>query len=132
MIPLVAVEVQPGGGLPPLPIFAPVPSGEPPVASAWQACDPGGVGEEHSRWWTFRPAQNRSASVYRCPFCEGKLTALSEHMLITPEGDASRRRHAHRECVLRAREEGHLPTRDEWQGESPERRRWWRRLWGRP
>jgi len=31
-----------------------------------------------------------------------------------PEGDASRRRHAHLECVAKARARGELPTRSEW------------------
>lgn len=35
-------------------------------------------------------------------------------MLIVPEGDASRRRHAHTGCVLAARKAGRLPTREEW------------------
>ena len=35
-------------------------------------------------------------------------------MLIAPEGDTSRRRHAHTRCVLAARRQGRLPTRDEW------------------
>jgi hypothetical protein len=32
---------------------------------------------------------------------------MSDHLLIAPEGDASRRRHAHVDCVRRAR----LPLR---------------------
>jgi hypothetical protein len=39
---------------------------------------------------------------------------MSEHVLIAPEDDASRRRHAHTECVAEARQAGRLPTRDEW------------------
>jgi len=35
-------------------------------------------------------------------------------MLLVPEGDSSRRRHAHSECVLWARRAGRLPTRDEY------------------
>jgi hypothetical protein len=35
-------------------------------------------------------------------------------MLIAPEGDTRRRRHAHTECVLRARSSGRLVLRDEW------------------
>jgi hypothetical protein len=38
---------------------------------------------------------------------------MSDHMLIAPEGDASRRRHAHTECVVGARKAGRLPLRDE-------------------
>jgi hypothetical protein len=66
------------------------------------------------RWWTMRRAQNRKPATYRCPFCGGHLPALSEHVLIVPEGDSSRRRHAHTDCVLAARRAGRLPTRDEW------------------
>lgn len=35
-------------------------------------------------------------------------------MLLFPEGDHSRRRHAHLACVMQARQQGRLPTRDEW------------------
>jgi hypothetical protein len=66
------------------------------------------------RWWTVRRAQNRKPATYRCPLCGGLLPALSEHMLIVPEGDSSRRRHAHADCVIKARRAGRLPTRDEW------------------
>ncbi len=66
------------------------------------------------RWWSVRRAQNRKPATYRCPLCGRPLPALSEHMLITPEGDARRRRHAHTGCVLKARKAGRLPTRDEW------------------
>ena len=31
-----------------------------------------------------------------------------------PEGDAGRRRHAHTDCTVAAREAGRLPSRDEW------------------
>lgn len=81
-------------------------------------------------WWTFRPAQNLSGSVYRCPLCDNPLPALSEHMLIAPEGDTGRRRHAHTECVAAARSDGRLPTIDEWKSSRPpiERTAWWRRL----
>jgi hypothetical protein len=67
-----------------------------------------------SRWWSVRRAQNRKPATYRCPFCDRYLPALSEHMLVSPEGDSSRRRHAHTECVIAARKAGRLPTRDEW------------------
>jgi len=40
-------------------------------------------------------------------------------MLIFPEGDSTRRRHAHTECVLAARRKGRLPTRGEWQRTQP-------------
>jgi hypothetical protein len=66
------------------------------------------------RWWEIRRAQNRKPATYRCPMCGQYLPALSEHMLIVPEGDSRRRRHAHTECVLRARKAGTLLTRDEY------------------
>jgi hypothetical protein len=68
---------------------------------------------EAARWWSIRRAQNRKPATYRCPFCGNYLPSMSEHMLIAPEGDASRRRHAHTDCVLRARKAGRLPTREE-------------------
>jgi hypothetical protein len=71
------------------------------------------------RWWTLRPAQNRKPATYTCPFCRNYLPALSEHVLVAPEGDASRRRHAHTQCVMAAREAGRLPTRDEWLATQP-------------
>jgi hypothetical protein len=67
-----------------------------------------------ARWWSVRRAQNRKPATYTCPLCGGYLPALSEHMLIAPEGDSSRRRHAHGACVLRARRQGRLTTREEW------------------
>jgi hypothetical protein len=48
-------------------------------------------------------------------------------MLIAPEGDASRRRHAHTQCVLEARAQGRLVLRDEWLATQPHVR-WWKRL----
>jgi hypothetical protein len=72
-------------------------------------------------WWSVRRAQNRKPATYRCPLCGGFLPALSEHVLIAPEGDASRRRHAHTKCVLEARKAGRLPTRDEWAKDQPRR-----------
>ena len=74
-----------------------------------------------ARWWALRRAQNRKPATYRCPLCGGYLPALSEHVLISPEGDASRRRHAHGECVMRARRAGRLPTREEWLATQPRR-----------
>ena len=75
-----------------------------------------------------RPAQNRKPATYRCPLCGNFLPALSEHVLIAPEGDAGKRRHAHSNCVVRARKAGRLPTRDEWQSTQPRPPAWWRRL----
>ncbi len=78
-----------------------------------------------------RPAQNRKPATYRCPLCGNFLPALSEHVLIAPEGDADRRRHAHSNCVMRARKDGRLPTRDEWQQTQPRPPSLWQRLLGR-
>jgi hypothetical protein len=69
---------------------------------------------DQARWWAVRPARSRRAATYRCPLCGYRLHAMSDHMLIAPEGDADRRRHAHTECVLAARERGRLPLREEW------------------
>ena len=66
-----------------------------------------------ARWYSVRPAGNRKPATYRCPLCGGLLPALSDHMLVFPEGDPSRRRHAHAKCVMNARENGRLPLRDE-------------------
>ncbi len=54
------------------------------------------------------------AATYTCPFCGKRLASMSEHVLIAPEDDRSRRRHAHMACVRKARAAGKLPTRDEW------------------
>jgi hypothetical protein len=71
------------------------------------------------RWWTIRRAGSLRAATYRCPLCDGLLPALSEHVLLVPEGDARRRRHAHSACVAAARRAGRLPTRAEWLGGQP-------------
>ena len=71
------------------------------------------------RWWYVRRAQNLKPATYRCPLCGRHLPALSEHLLMYPEGDSSRRRHAHTECVLAARKAGKLPTREEWTATQP-------------
>ena len=60
-----------------------------------------------------RPAQSLKPASYVCPFCDGMLHATSEHALISPEGDLSKRRHAHMDCVLAARKRGELPTADD-------------------
>jgi hypothetical protein len=86
------------------------------------------------RWWQVRRAQNRKPATYRCPLCGGLLPALSEHMLLFPEGDHARRRHAHTQCVMQARRAGRLPTREEWERKSaptptePSTGGWLRRL----
>jgi len=83
-----------------------------------------------ARWWYVRRAQNRKPATYRCPLCGGYLPALSEHMLIAPEGDSSRRRHAHTRCVIAARRGGRLPTREEWLRTQPRAPNVWRRALG--
>jgi hypothetical protein len=58
---------------------------------------------------------------------------MSEHVLIAPEGDVERRRHAHTHCVAAARHAGELPTQDEWLAAQPgaDRIGIFRRLWRR-
>ena len=51
-------------------------------------------------------------------------------MLIAPEGDTRRRRHAHTECVLAARKRGELPLREEWLRTQPRPRALWRLVMG--
>jgi hypothetical protein len=74
---------------------------------------------EPALWWDVRRAQNQKAATYRCPLCGYHLHATTEHVLITPEGDSSRRRHAHAECALAARKQGRLPLRQEWLATQP-------------
>jgi hypothetical protein len=84
-----------------------------------------------ARWWTVRRAQSRKPATYRCPICGGLLPALSEHMLIAPEDDKQRRRHAHTDCVLAARRRGELPLREDWLAAQPRAPSPWRRLFHR-
>ena len=76
---------------------------------------------EPAPWYAVRRAQNLKPATYRCPFCGRHLPALSEHVLITPQGDGARRRHAHTACAMKARKAGRLPTRDEWLATQPRR-----------
>jgi hypothetical protein len=85
-------------------------------------------GREPVRWWSIRPAQNLKPTTYRCPLCGKHLPALSEHVLIAPEGDSSRRRHAHTACVLSARKAGRLPSEEEWRRTQPRPPSPWQRL----
>jgi hypothetical protein len=79
-----------------------------------------------AEWYDIRRAQSTKPSTYRCPFCGNRLPAMSVHALIRPLGLGDGRRHAHIECVARAREAGLLPTRSEWRKAQPHRRpRWW-------
>src|SRR5947209_20598556 len=66
------------------------------------------------KWWEIRRAANLKPSTYRCPLCGQRLPALSEHLLMFPEGRPAGRRHAHTACVIAARKSGRLPSRDEW------------------
>jgi hypothetical protein len=75
--------------------------------------------QEGARWWALRRAQSLKPATYRCPFCGVRLHATSPHVLIAPEGDAERRRHAHAECAARAREQGLLRSYDEWRKTQP-------------
>jgi hypothetical protein len=72
-----------------------------------------------ARWYVVRPAANTKPSTYRCPLCGELLPALSAHMLVVPEGDPRRRRHAHTGCVVQARREGRLPLREEVEPRGP-------------
>jgi hypothetical protein len=74
---------------------------------------------DQARWWSVRDVRSRKPATYRCPLCGLRLHAMSDHMLIAPEGDLERRRHAHRECVMAAREAGRLPLLDEWRATQP-------------
>ena len=74
---------------------------------------------DQARWWAIRSARNRTPANYLCPLCGFRLHAMTDHMLIAPEGDADRRRHAHTECVAAARGQGRLPLRDEWLATQP-------------
>ncbi len=86
---------------------------------------------ERADWWTVRRAQNLKPATYRCPLCGYRLHAMSPHVLLAPEGDTSRRRHAHAECVGAARQTGRLPSYDEWRKTQPRRPGLLARLRGR-
>ena len=77
-----------------------------------------------ARWWTVRRAQNLKPATYTCPLCRRHLASMSPHALIAPEGDMSRRRHAHLECVARA----NLPSYDDWRRTQPREPRFLSRL----
>jgi hypothetical protein len=72
---------------------------------------------EPAAWWAVRRAQSLKPATYRCPLCGYQLHAMSAHVLISPEGDTSRRRHAHAECVAAAR----LTSYDDWRKLQPRR-----------
>jgi hypothetical protein len=86
---------------------------------------------ERAEWYAVRRAHSRKPATYTCPFCRRSLHAMSEHVLVLPLGDGTRRRHAHGACVAAARRDGRLPSRDEWRRSQPHRPPWWRRMWRR-
>jgi hypothetical protein len=49
-------------------------------------------------------------------------------MLMYPEGRSDGRRHAHSDCVLAARKQGRLPTKEEWQRTQPRAPGLWTRV----
>ena len=62
-----------------------------------------------------RHAQSFKPASYTCPLCSKQLHAMSDHILVKPEGDPERRRHAHPACVHAARTQGLLPSREEFE-----------------
>ncbi|HXC24022.1 MAG TPA: hypothetical protein VNU28_05505 [Solirubrobacteraceae bacterium] len=83
-----------------------------------------------ARWWTVRSTHSNKPATYRCPICGRQLPALSEHVLMFPEDDKSRRRHAHTKCVLAARKRGELLLREDWLRTQPRPPSLWARLLG--
>lgn len=81
-------------------------------------------------WYSVRRAVNSKPSTYTCPFCREHLLALTEHVLVAPEGDTTRRRHAHTQCTLKARAAGTLPSLEEWRKKEPKPPGLWARLRG--
>ncbi len=81
------------------------------------------------RWWTLRGARSLKPATYTCPICGRRLHATSDHVILFPEGGSAGRRHAHPQCVERARKAGRLPTKSEWRATQPPRP-WWKRLLG--
>ena len=74
-----------------------------------------------TEWWAVRRAHSSKPATYTCPLCGKLLHAMSEHMVIAPEGDVEHRRHAHTECVLAARKAGTFKTYDDWRETQPRR-----------
>ncbi len=93
------------------------------VVEATRAGDP--------RWWVMRRAQSFKPVSYTCPLCSLQLHAMTDHVLLTPEGDSERRRHAHAAGVRTARAEGRLPSRAEWEVTQPRAPGRLERLFGR-
>ena len=57
---------------------------------------------EPAEWYSHPAGAEPEAGDVPCPLCGYQLHAMSDHVLIAPEGDTSRRRHAHLECVAAA------------------------------
>ena len=76
---------------------------------------------DEARWWSLRASRSNRPATYTCPFCGRRLHAMSEHLVIAPEGDVDRRRHAHIECVAAARKRGAFRTEDDWRKSQPRR-----------
>jgi hypothetical protein len=74
---------------------------------------------ETANWWEARRTHSTKPATYRCPLCGRQLLALEDHMLLFPEGDHQRRRHAHTKCVLEARRNGGLLSHEEWRKTQP-------------
>ena len=70
-------------------------------------------------WYSVRHAQSFQPKSYTCPLCLKQLHAMVDHVLISPEADPERRRHAHSICVRNARAAGLIPTREEWMRSRP-------------
>ena len=41
-----------------------------------------------ARWYAVRRAGSTKPATYRCPLCGRHLPALTEHLLVVPEGDS--------------------------------------------
>jgi hypothetical protein len=76
---------------------------------------------EPAEWYSVRRAQNLKPATYTCPLCGHRLHASSPHVLIAPEGDTGRRRHAHPECVGAALKSGRIRSYDDWRRTQPRR-----------
>ena len=89
------------------------------------------AGPDDARWWALRRVQSFKPVSYTCPLCSLQLHAMTDHVLLTPEGDGERRRHAHSACVRSARAQGRLPSQDEWKATQPRAAGRLGRLFGR-
>jgi hypothetical protein len=85
--------------------------------------------DHDAEWWDVRMARNPSGAIYTCPLCDGPVHSATEHMLVTPEGNSERRRHAHMDCVREAISTDRLTVRTQPEDQRPKwfrraRRRW--------